>query len=304
MNGAMNNPAKPFDRAAVRRHRARAAAGPDGHDFLLREIAGRLAERLDDIRRGFPDALDLSGRGGVLAEALAGRGGIERLVRTDLAAVSLGASGPRVVADEEFLPFAPASFDLVASLLSLHWVNDLPGALIQIRRALRPDGLFLAAMFGGETLHELRHAFAAAEIAEEGGMSPRLSPSVDMRDAGMLLQRAGFALPVTDTDTVTVSYPDALALMHDLRAMGETNALASRRRGFSRRATLLATAAAYAERFGDADGRIPATFEIVYLTGWAPHESQQRPLAPGSARARLAEALDATERPAGDKTRP
>ncbi len=301
MSDAMNL----FDRAAVRRHRDRAATGLDDHDFLFREVAERLAGRLDDIRRDFPVALDLGGHGGPLAAALAGRGGIERLVQTDLSAALLGrAEGPRVAADEELLPFAAESFDLVASVLSLHWVNDLPGALVQIRRALKPDGLFLAAMLGADTLHELRQAFATAEIAEEGGASPRLSPFADIRDAGALLQRAGFALPVVDADGITVTYPDAFALMRDLRGMGETNALHERRKGFTRRATLMATAAAYAERFAGADGRVPATFQVIYLTGWAPHESQQKPLRPGAARTRLADALDTTESPAGDKARP
>ncbi len=274
----MGDPIEVFDRAAVRRHRDRAAAGLAAHDFLLREVAGRLAGRLDDIRRRFPAALDLGCHGGVLAGALEGRGGVERLVQTDLSpAMVRRAEGPRVAADEELLPFAAASFDLVASVLSLHWVNDLPGALIQIRRALKPDGLLLAAMLGGNTLGELREAFAAAEIAEEGGASPRLSPFTDARDAGALLQRAGFALPVVDVDAITVAYPDALALMRDLRGMGESNAVRERRAGFSRRATIMAAAAAYEERFAQTDGRVPATFEVIYLTAWAPHPSQPKP---------------------------
>lgn len=294
-----------FDRAAVRRHRDRAAQGFNGHDFLFREVAARLADRLDDIRRSFPTALDLGSHGGMLASAIAGRGGIERLVQSDLSPALLArTAGPRVAADEELLPFAAESFDMVASVLSLHWVNDLPGALVQVRRALRPDGLFLAAMLGGGTLSELRQAFAAAEIAEEGGASPRLSPFADIRDAGMLLQRAGFALPVVDADSIAVTYPDAFALMRDLRGMGETNAVRERRKRFTRRATLMAAVAAYAERFADADGRIPATFHVIYLTGWAPHQSQQKPLRPGAARARLSDALDTAESPAGDTARP
>jgi SAM-dependent methyltransferase len=302
----MGDPIDVFDRAAVRRHRDRAAAaGIEAHDFLLREVAGRLAGRLDDIRRRFPAALDLGCHGGVLARALEGRGGVEHLVQTDLSpAMVRRAEGPRVVADEELLPFAAASFDLVASVLSLHWVNDLPGALVQIRRVLKPDGLLLAAMLGGNTLGELREAFAAAEIAEEGGASPRLSPFTDAREAGALLQRAGFALPVVDVDAITVTYPDALALMRDLRGMGEANAVRERRASFTRRATMMAAAAAYERRFAGADGRVPATFEVIYLTGWAPHEAQQKPLRPGSARARLADALGVREIPAGDKARP
>jgi SAM-dependent methyltransferase len=292
-----------FDRAAVRRHRERAARTLDAHDFLFREAASRLVERLDEVRRDFPRALDLGGHGGVLAQTLAERSGIGTVIHTDLAS-TLARRGPglRVVADEEFLPFAPVSFDLIASCLSLHWVNDLPGTLIQLRHALRPDGLLLVSLLGGETLHELRAALLEAEAEETGGAAPRVSPFADVRDAGALLQRAGFALPVVDADTITVSYPDALALMRDLRGMGEANALTERRRVFSRRGVLLRAAARYAERFGDAAGRIPATFKIVTLTAWAPHAAQPKPLRPGSAAARLAEALGTVEAPAGDKT--
>ena len=197
-----------------------------------------------------------------------------------------------VVADEEALPFRDASLDLVVSALALQFVNDLPGTLIQIRRALKPDGLFLAAMIGGESLAELRAAFAEAEAEIEGGVSPRVAPFADLRDLGALLQRAGFALPVTDVDRVTVRYASPMALMHDLRRMGAGNALTERRRTPLRRATLRRMLEIYAERFADADGRIRATFEIVWLSGWAPHESQQQPLAPGSAKTRLADALE------------
>ncbi len=284
-----------FDPAAVRRHRARAAPNLGSHDFLVREIAERLAGRLDDVRRDFALALDL-GHHAALAD---GRAGIGRVLRCG----ALPDHGP-VAADEELLPFADASFDLAVSLLSLHWINDLPGALAQLRRTLKPDGLFLAAMFGGDTLHELRASWAAAEIAVEGGASPRVAPFVDLRDAGALLQRAGFALPVVDLDSITVSYPDAFALMRELRGMGETNAAHERRKRFTRRATLMAMVEHYHANHADDDGRIRATFQIVYLTGWAPDASQQQPLAPGSARARLADALDAEELPAGDKATP
>ncbi len=294
-----------FDRRLVRLHRERAVGRLGEHDFLLREVAERLVDRLDDTQHRFPLALDLGCRGGTLARLLRGRGGIERLVASDLSPALLrGASGPAVAADEEALPFAQGSLDLVISNLSLHWVNDLPGALIQIRRALRPDGLFLAALLGGETLRELRVALLEAEAEIEGGAGPRVSPFADVRDAGSLLQRAGFALPVVDRDLITVTYGTALALMRDLRGMGETNAVAGLRRGFSRRTTLLRAAAIYAERFAQADGRVPASFEVLYLTGWAPHGSQQQPLKPGSAAARLAAALDSEEHPAGDKASP
>ena len=207
----------------------------------------------------------------------------------------------RVAADEETLPFADGSLDLVASALSLQFVNDLPGALIQIRRALKPDGLLLAALIGGDSLRELRDAFAAAESEVEGGISPRVAPFADVRDLGALLQRAGFALPVVDADRLTVRYPSAFALMRDLRHMGATNVLRERRRSSLKRATLERMAQIYAERFADADGRLRATFEIVWLSGWAPHESQQKPLRPGSATHRLADALGTQERSAGEK---
>src|SRR6185437_14658330 len=295
------DPMRVFDRRAVRLHRARAARAPDAADFLIKESAERLADRLDDVTRRFPLALDLGCRDGVLARLLNGRGGVLTLVQADAALAyvqRLPAGVPRLVAEAEALPFRRHSFDLVLSNLELHWANDLPGALLQLRHMLKPDGLLLAALLGGETLAELGRALIEAELAEEGGIGPRVSPSADIRDIGMLLQRAGFALPVVDSDTVAVTYPDALALMHDLRAMGETNAASERRRGFTRRATLARTAAIYGERFGAGDGRIRASFEIITLTAWAPHESQPQPLAPGSATQRLADALDAVERPA------
>jgi SAM-dependent methyltransferase len=299
----MSEAAHVFDRRLVRRHRSRAAAGLDGHDFLFREIAERLADRLDDVRRRFPVALDLGCHSGQLGAALAGRGGIETLVQCDLSPEQVAlAAGNRVAADEEALPFADAGLDLVMSNLSLHWVNDLPGALVQIRRVLRPDGLFLAALLGGETLHELRAALLDAEVEVSGGAAPRVSPFADVRDAGALLQRAGFALPVADSDSVTVTYPDAMALMRDLRGMGEANAVHERPRAFTRRDVLARAAAIYATQFGDPAGRIRATFQVVYLTGWAPDPSQQQPLRPGAAESRLSDALGADERPAGDKT--
>jgi NADH dehydrogenase [ubiquinone] 1 alpha subcomplex assembly factor 5 len=297
-----------FDHRTLRRRRERAARTGSA-EFLFVEAAERLAERLEDINRIFPRALDLGSRDGLMAKAVGSgaggtRGGIVELVQADPApGFAARAGGLRLAADPEFLPFAPASFDAVLSALALHWVNDLPGALLQLRRVLKPDGLLLASMLGGETLTELRQALVEAEIAEEGGLSPRVSPFADSRDLGGLLQRAGFALPVVDSDRITVTYPDALALMRELRAMGESNAVVERRRSVSRRATLLRAAVLYAERFGHPDGRIPATFEIITLTGWAPHESQQKPLRPGSATTRLASALGGTEKSAGEKAR-
>lgn len=281
-----------FDRRAVRAHRDRAANTLDEHAFLIEEVAERLADRLLDVRRRFPVALDLGCHTGQLGRILAGRGGVETLVQCDLSeAMARRAGGLALAADEEFLPFAPGSFDLVLSCLSLHWVNDLPGALLQIRRALKPDGLFLGAMLGGETLAELRQSLMEAELAEEGGVGPRVSPFADVRDAGGLLQRAGLALPVADLDTITVRYENPLRLLADLRGMGEGNAVLERRKGFSRRATLMRALAHYQDQFAGADGRVPATFQVVTLTGWAPHESQQQPLAPGSGRVSLANVL-------------
>jgi SAM-dependent methyltransferase len=295
----------PFDRATLRRRRDRAAGNLGDFDFLLREVGERLLDRLGDVRRSFPLAADLGCHTGQLAAMLGGRGGIETLVSCDLSErMTAVALPPAIVCDEELLPFADASLDLVLSSFSLHWINDLPGALVQIRRALKPDGLFLAAMAGGETLKELRWALSEAEIAEEGGLSPRVSPVADVRDMGDLLGRAGFALPVADSETITVSYADPLRLLADLRGMGESNAVAERRRTPLRRATLTAAAARYRDRFGDGEGRVPATFQIVYLTGWAPHAQQPKALRPGSARARLADALGSPEIPAGDKARP
>jgi SAM-dependent methyltransferase len=294
-----------FDRRSVRAHRDRAAARIGEHDFLLREIGERLVDRLDDVRRQFPIALDLGCHAGTLARIVGGRGGIQTLVQTDLSPRMAAAAGNEAVAaDEEALPFGERTFDLVMSLLSLHWVNDLPGALTQVRLALKPDGLFLAAMLGGQTLTELRSALMQAEIAEEGGLSPRVAPFADVRDAGALLQRAGFALPVVDTETVTVSYGDPLRLFRDLRGMGESNAVIARRKTFSRRQTLLAAARRYHDAFADAAGRVPATFQVIYLTAWAPDPSQPRPLRPGSARSRLAAALETAEIPAGVKADP
>jgi len=284
-----------FDRRAWRAHRDRAARlGPTGGsiDFLHEEIADRLVDRLDVVNREFAVALDLGARDGGLARAIAVRHGTRLVVAAEPAVGFLArAPAPRVAADPELPPFRDASFDLILSTLVLHWSTDLPGTLVQLRRALKPDGLLLAAMFGGSTLIELRTALFEAEFAEEGGVSPRVSPAIDLADAAALLTRAGFALPVADSETITVSYPDMLALLRDLRGMGETNALAARRRGFLRRATLARAALFYAERFGDAAGRITASFEILFLCGWAPHPSQPQPLRRGSATARLADAL-------------
>jgi NADH dehydrogenase [ubiquinone] 1 alpha subcomplex assembly factor 5 len=283
--------ARIFDRRLLRARRGRVAPQLQVHDFLLTEIAERLADRLSDIARRFPLALDLGARGGILARALQGRGGIETLIQSHAAPVDARGENPSVVADEELLPFQEHCFDAVLSNLALHWVNDLPGALAQIRHSLKPDGLLLASLFGTGTLQELRIALMEAELAETGGASPRVSPFADLRDAAGLLQRAGFALPVADADTVTVTYGDFFALLRDLRGMGETNLLLDRLRHPTRRAVFARAAAIYQERFADAEGRLPATFQVLFLTGWAPDPSQQQPARRGSGKTSLKDAL-------------
>ncbi len=283
-----------FDRRAWRAHRNRAATG--AVDFLHDEIAERLLDRLDLVNREFAHVLDLGARDGTLAKRLADRLGTERVVIAEPATRFLAlANGERIAADPELTPFRDSSFDLVVSNLVLHWTADLPGALVQLRRALRPDGLLQAALLGGQTLVELRTALFEAELEQEGGVSPRVSPAIELGDAAALLQRAGFTLPVADSETITVTYPDPLALMRDLRGMGETNALSQRRRRFMRRATLARAALIYAERFAESAGHIPATFEVLFLCGWAPHPSQPKPRPRGSAAVRLADALKPKE---------
>jgi len=270
-------PAAPrlFDRALLQRRLARAQKlGPV--TFLLDRVAEDMTERLAAVNRSFADVAELWTPGeGSLPPAK-----FNSLTRTGVA------DSP-----DETLPPHPQSLDLVVSALALQFVNDLPGVLTQIRRALRPDGLLLAALIGGDTLTELRQAFAAAEAECEGGVSPRVAPFADLRDVGGLLQRAGFALPVTDVDRVVVRYDNVFALMSDLRRMGATNILLERRRLPTRRTTMLRMAEIYGERFGDPDGRIRATFDIIWLSAWAPHESQPKPLRPGSATASLEAAV-------------
>jgi SAM-dependent methyltransferase len=283
-----------FDRALVRQLLARACRA-GAADFLLARAAEDLDERLQVVTRRFEDILDIGTPTPIVAKLLAARGpkNLTRVAPID-AAVGEGA-WTGIVGDEEALPFPPESFDLVTSALALQYVNDLPGALSQIRRALKPDGLFLGCLVGGRSLHELRAAMTQAESEVRGGASPRVAPFADVRDMGGLLQRAGFALPVTDVDTLTLRYDHLFALVRDLRAMGATNALATRDRRPLTREIAARAAAIYADQFADPDGRIRATIEIIWLTGWAPHESQQQPLKPGSARSRLADALGAKE---------
>jgi SAM-dependent methyltransferase len=272
-----NTAPKLFDRGLLRMRQNRAAKQGSA-TFLLDRVTEDMEERQHAVLRDFADVAEIWTPGTVLRKPSRDR-------FTSVTQIGLDDS------EQETLPFQPQSLDLVVSALAFQFVNDLPGVLAQIRRALRPDGLLLAAMIGGDTLTELRQSYAAAEAECEGGVSPRVAPFADLRDVGALLQRAGFALPVTDVDRIVVRYDSAFALMQDLRRMGATNILVERRRTPTRRATLLRMAQIYGERFADADGRIRATFDVIWLSGWAPHESQQQPLQPGSAKASLAEAV-------------
>jgi SAM-dependent methyltransferase len=283
-----SNPAI-FDRKLMRLRQARALAyGPE--TFLIDRVAADLGERLEAVLRTFERAADVGTPADAVRRVLKASGKVAAIY-----------GGDSIVADEEALPYADGSLDLVVSALALQFVNDLPGTLIQMRRALKPDGLLLAALLGGDTLIELREAFAEAEAEVEGGVSPRVAPFADVRALGGLLQRAGFALPVVDSDRLTVRYDSVFALMRDLRYMGATNIMLERRRTPLKRATLAKLADVYAQRFADSDGRLRATFEIVWLSGWTPHESQQKPLKPGTATQRLADALGAKEISTGEK---
>jgi SAM-dependent methyltransferase len=282
----MSAPSVIFDKALLEARRQRALK-QGAETFLLDHVAAEIGERLSAVLRNFERAVDIGTPGDAVRRALVASGKV-----TAVEAVPFR---------DEIVSAPAGTLDLAVSALALQFVNDLPGALVQIRRVLKPDGLFLAALIGGDTLSELRQSFAAAESEIEGGISPRVAPFADIRDIGALLQRAGFALPVVDSDRVTVRYDTVFALMHDLRRMGATNALTERRRRPLKRATLLKMAEIYRERFADADGRLRATFEVIWLSGWAPHESQQQPLKPGTARTRLADALGTREIPAGEK---
>jgi SAM-dependent methyltransferase len=315
-----------FDRMLLRTRRQRALRlGPA--TFLLDQVADEFANRLRLVLRRFDLAVDLGTPTAAVRTALLRDGAIGTMIAVDPMIGPLptfprplpnppphagegreGASGDHaaalglhVVADEEALPIADNALDLVVSGLSLQAVNDLPGVLTQVRRALKPDGLFIAALLGGDTLTELRQSFAMAESELDGGVSPRVAPFTDLRDLGSLLQRAGFALPVTDVDRITARYATPLGLLHDLRHMGAANPLVERRRVPLRRATFMRAMELYADRFADPDGRVRASFDIMWLSGWSPHESQQKPLRPGSAKQRLADALDTTEITAGEK---
>ena len=294
---AVSQPIQIFDRKRVRQQRSRSAPNFCEHDFLFREIKDRLTERLLDIDRTFEVTFNLGARHPVLIKRAAITADLTTAYRNTVAL-------PYLVIDEEFMPIARNSLDLVVSNLCLHWTNDLPGALLQIRQALKPDGLFLAAFLGGDTLIELRSSLLESEMEITGGAGPRVSPFANIRDAGGLLQRAGFALPVTDQDTIIVTYDNAFKLMADLRGMGESNALVEMPRAIPHRLLFARAAEIYHERFADDEGRIPATFEVLYLHGWTPADTQPKPLKPGSAQGRLADALNSLELSAGEKAKP
>ncbi len=281
-----------FDRDRLRKHRDRAAPNFTEHDFLFKEMAQRLCDRLEYIKRKFPVALDLGAHNGVLAETLQGRGDIKTLIQTEFSEPLLHlAKNARLVSDEELLPFAENSFDLVMSVGSLHWVNDLAGTLIQIQRSLKPDGLFLAIFFGGQTLKELRISFEKAEMQARGGISPRISPFIDVQNGGSLLQRAGFALPVVDSEMLTVEYNHPLKLMKELRGMGEANSLYECEKNFTPCSLLMSAVDNYFQGFSNEEGRVTASFELITLTGWKPHASQQKPSSRGSGKVPLSQII-------------
>lgn len=288
-----------FDRDLLIDRRMRQLSEREYYDFLFKRAEEDIADRLDTILRSYENVLQI---GSSSSKTLAGHEKISNMTYLDSHPVFFDSSNwMNIVGDPEFLPFKAGSFDLAVSPLSLVFINDLPGVLLQLRQCLKPDGLFIGNFAGGQTLFELREAFALAEEEMEGGASPRVAPFLDVRDGGALLQRAGFSLPVTDSEVVKISYETPLHLMRDLRGMGATNILFARRQKPLRRSTLMRMCEIYADRFGDCDGRIPASFEFVSLTGWCPHESQQKPLSPGSASMRLSEALGVEERSAGEK---
>lgn len=303
VNAAMTAPPRLFDRALLRERRRRATA-MGAETFLLDRVARDIVNRLQTVKRRFVRALDLGSPGDALHRAIASSGQVDEIVACDFIAHPGEATSRLLVVADEALPFKNEAFDLALSALALQWTNDLPGMLAQISRILKPDGLFLAALIGGDTLSELRECLAAAEAEIEGGASPRVAPFVELRALGSLLQRAGFALPVTDVDRLTVRYKSVLDLMDDLRRMGAANALVERSRAPMRRATLARAAAIYNERFTDPDGRLRTTYDVLWISGWAPHPAQQKPIRPGSAQMRLADALGTREHSTGDKANP
>ncbi len=271
-----------FDRRLLSLKRKRAAANFSDTDFLFEWAIRNLRDRLEIIKRDFENVLQIGARG-------------EPILDHALICDINNAFQPSLICDEEFLPFAPQSLDLIISALNMHSINDLPGALIQIKHALKADGLFIAALFGGETLYELRSALSSAEMEIRGGVSPRVFPFADKQELGALLQRAGFALPVVDSEIVTVTYEHMFKLLADIRGMGEGNIIKARDKHYVGKEFFMKAAQHYAEHFSESDGRIVASFEIIFMIGWAPHENQQKPMRPGSAQERLANALSTKE---------
>ena len=298
MNDALPNLPDLFDKAQLVRVRDRAATDFSEYRFLKDMASERLADRLADVRRTFHNGLDVGCHNGTLAPYLTATGKIDRLVHSDVSQRFLDSlpddTDTRLMTGE-LLPAAAGEFDLIASCLFLHWVTDLPGLLKQMRLSLKPDGLLLISLLGGRTLQELRSSLSEAETDVSGGLRPRCAPMADIRDIGGLMQRAGLAMPVADSDLITVTYPNIFRLMADLRGMGETNMLAERNQSFSRRDLFMRAAEIYTQRYGSSDGTIPASFEIITITGWAPDASQPKPLRPGSASTRLADALGVVE---------
>lgn len=287
-----------FDRKQIAHQRSRfRTSETDDRYFLFDWTMREITDRLSIVRRNFPACLTIGGRG---KAATFPDHGTQAYMTLDAATSLLPARGG-IIAEEDFLPIGKQSIDLAVSALCLHTVNDLPGALLQIRESLKPDGLFLAGMFGGETLRELRECLYEAEIELRGRVSPRVAPFADKPQMGSLMQRAGFALPVVDSEILTVTYDNIFALMHDLRMMGEANAVKERTKNFTPRSVFLRAGELYAARHADPDGRIRASFEIIFLLGWAPHETQQKPLRPGSAQTRLADFLGTEEIGTGEK---
>lgn len=299
VDSAAHNDIEVFDKRCVRRNRARAANNFGEHDFLFRWAVEQISDRLMDVNRRFDRALQIGSRA-----VISDHPKIENLCVMDITSTPVVGHSPYIQGSPEFLPVGGEQLDLIVSILDLHSVNDLPGALIQIRRALKPDGLFIGCLPGGETLYELRDVLTKTELDMFGGISPRVFPFADKPQMGDLLQRAGFALPVVDSEIVRVDYSSAFKLFSDLRGMGEGNAITARDKRYMGKDFFVEAARRYMEEYGDADGRITASFEIIFLIGWAPHESQQKPLRPGSAEKSLAEALGSREIKTGEKSTP
>jgi len=287
-----------FDPAQIRRARMRSHSKLSEHGFLIDWVSDQIIDRLSLVKRDFETALHIGNRAtNDFSDGLKRATNAKTLFTMDR-------THAPIIAEEEMFPFPQNSLDLITSAMNFHTINDLPGALIQMRQALKPDGLLLSGMLGGETLHELRAALQEAEMTLTGGLSPRVAPFADKQDVGGLMQRAGFALPVVDSDILTVTYDNMFKLMHDLRYMGEGNSIAARHKSIPPRALFFEAAKIYNDKFSDADGRIRASFEVIFMIGWAPHASQPKPLKPGSAKNSLADALGSSEIKTGEKATP